>query len=226
MTMGSVRTFHVNEVKLFIGNREQAEQLSQTDADQHYIASVRAYVGDPAKRTTCEFEVEFCDNSIIWLSWSKDLFDTVPYEDFCRINKELFPLLFTVEASKSQISMVRSQNITLVSPGVTVYLLLRNICPYWYESLDEDILTDKYHIQYAVALQYTRWTKPNARKHIAAETPVFNYQLTSLDNYFVTFYGSTQQLSTSMVILDDAFFALHPHLIPHLDVLQRLSRKP
>ena len=80
MTMGTIRVFHVDEVQLFIGTAEQACELSQPDADQHMVARIISYIGDPARRTTCEFEVEFQDGSILWLPWSSDLFDTVHYD--------------------------------------------------------------------------------------------------------------------------------------------------
>ena len=69
MVMGTIRVFHVSEVKLFIGTEDEAKTLAQTDADQHLVQSFNAYVGDPSTRTTVEFEVQFMDGSIMWLEW-------------------------------------------------------------------------------------------------------------------------------------------------------------
>ena len=54
---GGIQKFHVDEVKLFVGSRTQAEEVGRSDADQHMISQFKAYVGDPARRTSCEFEI-------------------------------------------------------------------------------------------------------------------------------------------------------------------------
>ena len=160
---------------------------------------------------------------IVWLPWSKDLFDTVQYEDFCRQNRELFPLLSTVEQSKSRISEIRRQLITSISPGDSSYLPLRHICPYWYLDLN---MPDEYHTLYIVTLHFGNWTRPTSRLHIAADIPVFQHHIPALDNYFVTFYASHHTLTTSMVLLDHDYFVQHPEHIPPVDVLKRMHKKP
>ena len=223
--MGTIRTFHVDDVQLFIGDRDTAFKASLTDADQHQIEKFCAYIGDPSKRQTCEFEVEFRDKSKLWLPWSKDLFDTIHYESFCRERRELYPLLFTVAEAKKQISAVLSQEITAVVPGDEVYVSLQAICPYYYDSL-ETILTDIYHTQYVVKLSYKGWKNPRSRKFIGGSIAVFNFEWTNLDNYFVTFYGSNKLRSHDMVILDAIYFNSHPEAKPKAAVLQALPKKP
>jgi hypothetical protein len=51
-----------------------------------------------------EFFVTFADDTALWVPWSPDLFASLPYEEFCRLHRELFPLIFTVTESKKQIS--------------------------------------------------------------------------------------------------------------------------
>ena len=222
LTMGGIKTFHVDQVKLFAGTRAAAEELSQTDADQHLILEFTAYIGDPQLRTTCEFEVRFADGSLLWLAWSDDLFTTVQYETFCRENRELFPLLFRVTAAKKHITAVKDQPISTVGPGSTAYLLLRNVCPYWYDTLQ---LEDPYHIQYVVPIRYTDWTKTTTKKFIAAEIPLFLHHCPRLDNYFVTFYGSITELRPAMVVIDDDFLRLHPQARPSVELLVSLPNK-
>jgi hypothetical protein len=223
--MGTVRTFHVDDVQIFIGDRAAAFRVSMTDADQHQIEKFCAYIGDPSKRQTCEFEVEFRDRSKLWLPWSKDLYDTIYYEAYCRERRELFPLLFTVTASKKQISAVRSQEITAVSPGDEVYVSLQALCPYYYDSL-EHVLTDIYHTQYMIKLCYKDWKTPRSYKLIAGSIAVFNFEWSNFDNYFVTFYGSNKIRTPDMVILDAAYFDAHPEAKPKDEVLRRLPKKP
>lgn len=196
-----------------------------TDADQHQIEKFCAYIGDPSKRQTCEFEVEFRDRSKLWLPWSKDLYDTIYYEAYCRERRELFPLLFTVTASKKQISAVRSQEITAVSPGDEVYVSLQALCPYYYDSL-EHVLTDIYHTQYMIKLCYKDWKTPRSYKLIAGSIAVFNFEWSNFDNYFVTFYGSNKIRTPDMVMLDAAYFDAHPEAKPKDEVLRRLPKKP
>ena len=86
VVMGGIRTFHVTQIKLFMGTAAEAHDLAQRDADQHMVLRFRAYIGDPKKRTTCEFEVEYLDGSILWLPWDTDLFKMTQYEQFCREN--------------------------------------------------------------------------------------------------------------------------------------------
>ena len=205
MTMGGIHIFHVTEVQLFVGSKEDAKTLSQTDADQHLILAFRAYIGDPSKRTTCEFEVEFVDGDVSWLPWSTDIFNTVQYEQFCRKQRELYPLLFTVPAAKTHIANIKSQNITTVKPGDIVFLSLRNIDPYWYDTLPLD---DPYHQSYVIQMQYGDWVRPTSHKHISAFIPILGHHIHRLDNYFVTFYGSTTVLTDQMVLIDDAFLTL------------------
>ena len=225
LCMGTVRTFHVDDVQIFIGCREAAFKASMTDADQHQVEKFCAYVGDPSKRQICEFEVEFSDGSKLWLPWSKDLYDTIHYETFCRERRELYPLLFTVSEAKKQISAVRSQDITAVVPGDEVYLSLQALCPYYYDSL-ETILTDIYHTQYVIKLTYRDWKTPRSRKLIGGSIAVFNFEWSNFDNYFVTFYGSNKLRSPDMVILDGAYFDSHPEAKPKAGVLKGLPKKP
>jgi hypothetical protein len=223
MTMGSIRTFHVSEVQLFLGNEEQAKELSQTDADQHMILEFKAYIGDPSKRTTCEFEVTFQDGSILWIPWSNDIYLTVQYETFCRVNRELYPLLFTVEESKQRIKAIRAQPITDVQNGTIVYISLRAINPYWYDGLNLD---DPYHVSYVVAMEYGDWTKRNSKRHISANIDVYQQHYVALDNYFVTFYGFVQQLNSSMILIDEQYLLQHPELMPTTEILSSLPKKP
>jgi hypothetical protein len=221
--MGTIRTFHVSEIKLFIGTEADAKKLAETDADQHMVLRIRSYIGDPSSRESCEFEVEFVDGSIVWTNWAKDLFDTTHYETFCHKNLELFPLLYTVREAKVHIRAIRSQDITLVQPVTEVYFKLRNVCPHWYDTLP---MEDKYVIHYVVVLRYTEWTKPNSHKLINAYIPIYDHICTKLDNYFITCYGQTREFINSMVLVDEPFLRDYPMVVPSTDLLSILNKKP
>eukprot|EP01041_Mallomonas_annulata_P005421 gene5421-10856_t len=223
LSMGNIRTFHVTEVKLFVGPREVARQLSYTDANQFDILEFRNYIGDPAKRTTCEFEVIFQDGATLWLPWSNDIFNTVQYETFCRAKRELNPLLFTAAESRIRIKSIRAQAITTVQPGDTAYMDLRNIKPYWYEGLELD---QKYEILYLVQISYGEWMSPNTHKKIRASMPVFHSMYSGVDNYFVTFYGYMRERPAGSVLVDTLFLSLYPHILPPTDLLDAVPKKP
>jgi hypothetical protein len=92
--MGYHKRLLVERVKLFIGTREEADRLAMEDADQFLIKRIIALRGNPAKRLTMEFEVEFDDGDIVWKEWDADLATTQQYADYCDSIKELhFPLL-------------------------------------------------------------------------------------------------------------------------------------
>jgi len=89
-----VRVFHVSSLKIFHGTREAASKAALLDFNQFVISKFLAYRGDPLTRTTMEFEIQFEDGDVIWLPWSDNLFNTTPYEDFCRANPPLFHYCF------------------------------------------------------------------------------------------------------------------------------------
>ena len=200
--LGNVAVFHVTRLKLFAGSREDAYKLSLTDADQHQFNRILAYIGDPAKRTTFEFEIEYSDGTTSWEVWSFDLFNTVQYETFCRSNPELYPLCFSLQKSTQEIRRIRHSDITTVTPGDTFYFPLRCYDPYWYDTLD---IPDPYHIRYVVKLHYTKWTRTSSSRSISARCDLFNQDYDKLDNYFVFAYGSAKTLLPSMQEIDSVF---------------------
>ena len=64
---------------------------------------------------------------LLWssLSASKDLFDFIPYETYCRSVPALFPLIFSVKEAQNQIKQINALPITVAEPGVQVYVDLR-----------------------------------------------------------------------------------------------------
>ena len=90
LCMKNIQTFHVERLKLFSGTREVGKKVAMLDFDQHFVDRVLYYRGNPSVRETMEFFVRFADGEERWVTWSKDLFETVQYEEFCRA---LFPHL-------------------------------------------------------------------------------------------------------------------------------------
>ena len=132
------------------------------------------------------------------------------------------PLIFTVSESKTRIRDIRKQSISLVLPGVIVYMSLRHFSPYWYDTLSLD---DLYHVQYVIRMCYTNLIN-SKHKSIRASIPVFDFTTPPLDNYFVTFYGQRTTIPQGAVLVDEAFLHAHPFVQPPPDILSKFHRKP
>lgn len=207
--LGEVKVFHVTRLKMFFGDIEEAKRVAMIDNDQYVVKKLLAHRGDPLVRTTMEFEVQFADDSVVWLPWSKDLFDTVQYEEYCRTKSELFTLLYDKKTADKMIKDLNSTPITEVSPGDTVYVDLRSYGATWYSSLP---LPDIDHITYNLEYKYTRWSDKRKLK-IVAECKIFSEKFT-VDHLFVKRYGSVKTPTRESVLINNALVKQYPMLLP------------
>ena len=67
--MGNVEVLDAERVQLFIGSREQALEAANWDADQYEVKTIISHRGDPTKRSTLEFLVEFADGDKVWIGY-------------------------------------------------------------------------------------------------------------------------------------------------------------
>jgi hypothetical protein len=210
IVLGNIKEFHVTRLKIFHGSKDEAIRIAKLDNDQFTIRQVITYRGDPTLRTTLAFEVEFEDDSIVWLPWSKDLFDTIQYEDFCRSRPELFLLIHDTKTVNKMLQELRKSPITEVQPGDIVFVDLRCYGSQWYNALP---LPDKYHITYLLEYRYTRWIGIGKLK-IQATCPVFNERF-AVDHEFVKCYGSTQTIPTGskFKLIDEELIKQYPMLL-------------
>ena len=213
--LGHVKQFHVSRLKLFFGSMDEAKRVAMIDNNQFVIDSILAYRGNPMIRTTMEFEVKFADGSVVWLPWNKDLFDSQPYEHFCRSRSELFPIIFDLKTATKQLSILKKTPITAVKPNDIVYVDLRCYSSSWYQTLP---LPDKDHITYLIKYKYTKWLNKTYTK-IQATAPLFK-ETWSLDHLFVQFYGSKSLEEWERIpniqiqLIDEAFLKQHPEIGP------------
>ena len=212
--MGSVHAFHVTRLKMFYGTYDDAKRVAMLDHDQYTIDRILAYRGDPNKRSTMEFEIAFQDGSINWLPYdTRDLFTTVPYEEFCRSKPELQLLLFPAKEATAMLKSWSREPITLVSPGDTCHVDLRSYGAAWYATLP---LPDKDHVTYVLAYIYGDYVHPRHRKRIWAICPIFNERF-SVGNDFIRQYGSNANLvpnGTSIILVDGPLLRKYPQLLP------------
>lgn len=207
---GTISVFHVERLKIFHGTTEDAFKMAQIDNDQFVIDRLTAFRGDPLTRTTMEFEVIFADGSIVWLPWSQDLFQTIQYEDFCRSNPSLSPLLYTLQQSKREIQLLNNSPITSVNPGVTVFVDLRSYGASWYAGLN---LPNPFHTQYVLESFYLEWCNRNHTK-IKLKINIFD-EVFKYDHFNVRSYGSQRNFDPSrMVLIDRQFVLQYPQVLP------------
>ena len=179
-------------------------RLAKEDADQFDIRSITAWRGDPDKPTTMEFEILFegqLEFGSRWRVWDRDLAGALPFEDYCRSINELSPLLApTREDYLKACVQINKLPITIVTPGEQVYLNLR-----WFGTAeyDSDLVTlpDKWHIQYVVLLQYTRYTS-KARKHIDGFIPVLHTTV-SFTHTKVEVWGKRKAIGKAVLVTEE-----------------------
>ena len=215
VSSGVVKHFEntIERMKIFHGTKKEAYEASLWDNNQFVIQEILSSRGDPDKRTTMEFEVKFADNSINWLTWTKDLSDSIPFETYCRKTRYLLPLVYTVENAKVYLKNLKTSNITSVSPGDICYVNLRFYNDLWYQNLN---LPNKDHINYLVPFQYLRWSSPTSTKQIDVRCEIFNEFYSKRTNEFVTLWGSQLQFirSATCQLVDANFVRQFPQVLP------------
>jgi hypothetical protein len=166
---GNIMKLHVSRLKIFHGTKQEAIKVAQLDNDEYEIDKFLAYKGDPLHRKRMDFLIRFCDGAELWLPWSLDLYNTIPYETFCRANPELRPLLFPAKKAQEDIARLQQSVISEVYPGAIVFVDLRSYGSDWYDQLD---LPNKYQTKYVVEYMYLDFLESNTRIRCYCE--VFN----------------------------------------------------
>ena len=67
--------------------------------------------------------------------YGQDLFDSIPYEEFCTVKSYLYHLIFPVDRANKYSAEKRNQAITVFKPGDEVYVDIRVFGDTWYEDL-------------------------------------------------------------------------------------------
>ena len=205
-------THHVDDIKIFHGSPAEALRVATLDKDQHVIVRFLGYRGDPLKRTTMEFEIEFQDGTIHWVPWSKDLFDSVQYGQYCEAHRELTPLYHDAKRGEQLVASLKKQPITEVQPGPpTYYVDLRSYGEAWYQSLN---LPDAYHTKYVFPHVYTAWSN-RTRTKIDIKNILTGEEYRAVDHWFVFAYGMNDSFDSSkMTLINDTLLTQYPAIYP------------
>jgi hypothetical protein len=130
---GKHQVVHVSKLKIFFGTEKDAFNCAKMDDDQVNIITIISYRGNYLKRTTCEFLVQFVDNTEKWLTF-KEVCDTKPFEDFCQYPIYLNNLLLSSSQVNEEQSRMNKQIIT-IEKGAKAYINIRTFNYEWYEQL-------------------------------------------------------------------------------------------
>lgn len=204
----AISVYHTNRVKPFYGTKEQAHEAALRDADQYLIDKFLAYRGDPLVRTSVQFYILFADGFKHWKPWSKDLYDTIQYEEYCSRIPQLYPLVVLHKEAIILIRQINSTPITEVAIDSTAFLDIRAFGPGWYESIN---LPDPDFSTYVVPITYTSWTSPDHRR-VNCVLPTLNIQWSNkhaINHFFVKSWGCQFQLTPDMTLLSLEFIQQH-----------------
>jgi hypothetical protein len=203
-----IKVYHSSRLKPFYGSKEQAYDTALRDADQYVIEEIIAYRGDPQIRGSISFLILFRDGTKEWKAWSNDLFDAVPYENFCRLKPQLFPLIYRIKEAKILIKEINLQPIISVNPGDEIFLDIRAFGAGWYESLN---LPNFDFAMYVVVLKYTQWQNKSQTK-IESVIPSLKKSWVgryAMDSFFVKCWGNNKILTPNMTLINSEFVKEH-----------------
>jgi hypothetical protein len=144
---------------------------------------------------------------------TKDISETLQFEDYCRSLPQLHLLLYSAEEAMKLKRKWNSSNITDVKPGDEVFVDLRCYNSAWYETLQ---LPDMHHITYVVLYVYKNFSSKKDTKRINVYCPTFR-ETFLVKNDFIKMYGSNRNLipnGEDIVLIDEAFIKKYPQVLP------------
>jgi hypothetical protein len=210
----AISIFHAERLKPFYGSYEQAYDAALRDQDQYLINHFLAYRGDPLVRSSVSFQILFADGTTHWKPWSKDLFDTVQYEQYCTSLPQLAPLVVLLRESKILIAQVNLTPITNINIGDPAYMDIRAIGAGWYEGLN---LPNQDTSTYVVPIMFVSWHSDQHLK-INCSIPSLRINWTgknAVNHFFIKSWCSNSILTPHMTLLTLDFIREH-HLINKL----------
>jgi hypothetical protein len=204
LATGQVKTFDVCDLKLYAGNKQEAYDMARRDQDQHVIDKILYCKGDAHTRTTLVFTVRFAAGDTVEIPYSKDLFDSIPYEDFCNSRPYWRHLRLSVKEASKYIQRINKQNLIGYRVDQEVYLDIRVYGDGWFNNLqlpDADTIT--YVSKFIITKHAPR--KLHMINPITKDHHAFN-------PYNVFCFVHTEFNESSMVVIDEAFMVKYPQV--------------
>jgi hypothetical protein len=201
MATHAITKVPVTQLKIFHGDRTQAQLAANQDYDQHFVDTITAWKGNPDRVTSLEFRVRFRDLEEVWLPYSKDISDTQAYGDYTAARPYLRHLAFVPPKSLRAFAKTFTSPITGYSVGDTLYVDLRCYGSDWYDQLND--IPDRYDKQYMLLYKVTA-VSPNA---LSCYCAVFDEQWQiargprALSPYWCYAWGSIRDFDPDTMIL-------------------------
>jgi hypothetical protein len=204
MATGEVHKYDVNDLKLYAGDREEAYDMARRDKDQHVIDKVLYCTGDRLKRTTLMFTVRFAAGDTVKVPYSKDLFDSIPYEEFCNSKPYLRHLRFTVKEADKFIQGIKKQPVHGYRKDQVVHLDIRVYGDTWFNKLElPDVDTITYVSNFIITLCNTKsvtMINPLTKDHH------------KFNAYELYCFVHTEFNDSTMVVIDESFMVKYPQV--------------
>ena len=208
LATGQMVRVSVSDVKLFPGDRDTAYKMALRDHEQHVIDKILYYKGDRDVRSTMTFTVRFQDGDVREVPYSKDLFDSIPYAEFCSSKRYLYHLIYSTEGAKKYVSDIRKQPITQFQPGDLAYVDLRIYGDVWYDELD---LPDSHLLTYVAPIQFTHWYHKSSKRVLSVKD-LLTLRTYRYDNYLVHCFVHSEVNTSNMVLVDEDFARQFPQV--------------
>ena len=193
-------TFDCNILRAFVATKHEATRLARSDARQHELLRIEGHTGTPKTRTKMQFALKFADGDRIWKDWSKDVTNTLAYEEYCSKDRYLNLLLSSV---KDAVQMERERENQVIPEALcnTDFLVdLRVFGDLWYQQ--RTMLPDHLCTTYLVHASYGVFADRLCKRIFYSVPSVgdINVEATS---YFVYFHGYRTRAAEAEVLLTD-----------------------
>ena len=208
LVTGKSRVVHMENIKPFFGNREDAYEGAKVDEDQYQVLDILDYQGDPEKRSSMKFLVEFEGNECVWVDFNPDLFQTCQFEDFANKNVQLMPLRYNLEEWSRVKREINARVIEEVAPGQDCFVDLRAWGSDYFRGLE---LPGVPQVRYVVQCSYVRWKNAGRRKiDLKCELFQQHFEWSRVD---VLMYGMNFLLGEATVLVNKEFCQVYPKIL-------------
>ena len=204
MATGEVKKLDVNDLKLYAGDRSTAYDMARRDQDQHVIDKILDCKGDPQLRTSLTFTIKYANGEIIEKPYDRDLFQSIPYEDFCKSKPYLRHLIHNVTQGKKFIADINKQRIEGYDRNQEVFIDIRLYSDGWFRKLN---LPDSDTITYVSKFRITRCST----KKLEMINPL-TQDHHALTAYQIYCFMHTSFDASTMVLIDESFIIKYPQV--------------
>ena len=193
----------MEHVKPFFGSKVEAFQAAKVDDQQHLIIGILDYRGEPEKRSTMFFLVEFEGDDTLWVDYNADLAASKPFEIYCLGLSQLEPLLYSERAWRTRRAALNAAGVVGIALNTVCYVDLRAWGPGYYHSLELPV-----GFRYVVACEYLKWTDRRKKKvDVSCKLFATTFEWNATD---VRLYGSCSVMESKMILVNEEFCQKYP----------------